>query len=699
MILSIIYFLLVTIGFSFIVDLFVKWEADYFEQFFMRIGLGIGMIPIFGVLFNLLNIPIDFIIFGAIALILPLVVYFKHTRSKSKVKAKKSKSLFDFDAKEFFSEKRNIYYVLILIMFFITSYMYIQGSFNSPAFENGDPYSYGLSTKFIAEEKTYSSDYHFTHYAEPYTQGYQIFLGIMHQSNDSIYWTMKFFSSLIISLAIVFFFFFVRKFTKSDDIGFYATVALFAIPAWLSHFIFSLNFNMALFPLFLYSVLHIKDNKKWKYPVMIVFSSILINHAYTALTIMMFFIAYYLVKVFVEGKISEDYIHVGFYSLVISLFFYVPSLLKYKDFILREKPIDIGGLDRLFPFFYDLITQKVTVFIGIIAIGALVYYYRNQIFKPINNFISKDGMKPMLYFGFFTIIFAILIIPTKKFIAIKGTATRDYVFNDFFIAQSGNYTNNPIGIGSIIMTFFVLGLILILFNYKKLFTENNLWLGQTLTWVILSSIFLFGTYFSVMYIPFRMWTFFAFFTAIIFGFVVNKLVSLINQESIKWLVVILIVILTIPTSFSQKYTHNTVPWSEHQIMVPDSVNLYVWMREGGIPKDSMVTNLCHREYLMSSYDMMTRPWETEDLAERKYFKTDGSLPYYKTALNVSLEDNYNFLKRNNFDFVTIGASCAAKFELDEGEQALLLARVNEMINSTKFIPVKSTGSELLFRII
>ena len=50
--------------------------------------------------------------------------------------------------------------------------------------------------------------------------------------------------------------------------------------------------------------------------------------------------------------------------------------------------------------------------------------------------------------------------------------------------------------------------------------------------------------------------------------------------------------------------------------------------------------------------------------------------------------------------LTVGAvRSKAKFELDEGEQALLLARVNEMINSTKFIPVKSTGSELLFRII
>jgi len=124
-------------------------------------------------------------------------------------------------------------------------------------------------------------------------------------------------------------------------------------------------------------------------------------------------------------------------------------------------------------------------------------------------------------------------------------------------------------------------------------------------------------------------------------------------------------------------------------MVPESQQLYIWMREGGLPKDSMVTNLCHREILVFGYDMLSKSWLNKELDSMR----DDA--YLWRALNESLEDNYIFLKRNNFDYVTIGASCVAKFQMDIG---LVNNRIQEMANSTKFSLVKNTPTEFLFKV-
>jgi len=68
MLISITYFFIVTIGFGFITDLIVKeWKADFIEKLVIRIGVGIAVIPVVGVILNLLHIPLDWRIFLALS--------------------------------------------------------------------------------------------------------------------------------------------------------------------------------------------------------------------------------------------------------------------------------------------------------------------------------------------------------------------------------------------------------------------------------------------------------------------------------------------------------------------------------------------------------------------------------------------------------------------------------------------------------
>jgi len=98
---------------------------------------------------------------------------------------------------------------------------------------------------------------------------------------------------------------------------------------------------------------------------------------------------------------------------------------------------------------------------------------------------------------------------------------------------------------------------------------------------------------------------------------------------------ILIVVLVLFTSFSQKYSINTTKWGDDRLIIPESIDLYVWMRDN-LQKDSHVYPLCIRPEVMYGYDMNPKAWDGE-LAQYAYN------PYYTHSLNESLEDNYIFL--------------------------------------------------------
>ena len=371
MLLSILYFFVLAIGLGFLIDLIIKdWKADFLEKLVIRLGTGIAIVPVLGIVLNVLHIPLDWKIFLAFSIItFSAALYFR----KRELLPKFSKGI----------TKSQTYSFLVLIMFAITAYMYIHGSFAYPWLEDGDPYGYALTSKYIAEEKTYSHPYKFDHYSEPYTQGYQIFMGVLHQTNNSIYWNMKFFNALIISFSIFFFFYFAKRFTKNQDIALISTFALFAVPCWVGHFIFSLNFNMALFPLFLYALASLESNKKWKFLTAIIFASALVNHTYTGVTFAILLIIYYLNKLFVEEKINKEILQAGFFGVLLSLLFYIPSYLKHSDSIAKRGS---GGINQIF-LFVGKIPPLLIYIIIFLALALLVLYYikREKLFLPLKR--------------------------------------------------------------------------------------------------------------------------------------------------------------------------------------------------------------------------------------------------------------------------------------------------------------------------
>src|SRR3989344_6342642 len=260
---TIILFFVYTYGLGYSATYFLKNTEGVLEKHLMRVGIGLGVIPLLIAVLNLIKIPLDWRVFLAISLIIPAYSIVKNKGIKpEKIKLTKT----------------NIAVLLVLLMFAFTFFMYVKGSFNYPYLEDEAPWGHSSDIKYIATEKQISEPIEGKSvlvYAVPYPAGYDAFMAILHQTSEDLVWTMKFFNSLIASLGIIFFYFFAKRFTDSTKKALIATLVLTAIPSYLSHFIWAHSLAVTLFFPALYCAEKIKDDKKWLFALAIVFAGML----------------------------------------------------------------------------------------------------------------------------------------------------------------------------------------------------------------------------------------------------------------------------------------------------------------------------------------------------------------------------------------------------------------------------------------
>src|SRR3989338_859483 len=245
---TIVLFFVYCYGLGFTVSSFVKNSENFLERNLMRLGFGLAMLPFLGLILNLINIPIDWKIILALSLAYPAYYLFKH---KSKPQIKQA------------LPKADISILAMLVLFAVNLYIYASGAFAYPYLEDDDSWSHATSVKFASIEKTvFVSARGVFHYIDPYPPSYDILLGILHQTSNSIYFTLKFFNALIISLSTILFYFFVKEFTQNRNKALFATFALLSIPAFMSHFIWAISLTVPLYFVAFYALERMKYDKK-----------------------------------------------------------------------------------------------------------------------------------------------------------------------------------------------------------------------------------------------------------------------------------------------------------------------------------------------------------------------------------------------------------------------------------------------------
>lgn len=327
---SIALFLFLTFSFGLGVTLFLKNAKNFLERNIMRIGIGIGTIPIFGIVLNLFKIPLDWKILLGISFVCVLFGMFKWKKD-------------GFKFQKINLTKPTLYIGIVMVLFSVLFFVMCKGSFIYPWFENGDPYDHAVSANYIAYQKTFSKPegLYIAHYTEPYVQGFPVFMGLVRQFSDSIVWTLKFYNALLVALSIPFFYFFVKRFTQNLNIALFSTFALTAVPCFQSHFIFAESLALMLFFPAFYCIEMMKEDLKWGCPAVIITASIMVSQQLSAFNFGIFFIIYFICHSLFwiaspreqreqDKKRITCILLVGILGLALSCTFFIPAFTKYS---------------------------------------------------------------------------------------------------------------------------------------------------------------------------------------------------------------------------------------------------------------------------------------------------------------------------------------------------------------------------------
>ncbi|MBU0615719.1 MAG: hypothetical protein KJ601_06505, partial [Nanoarchaeota archaeon] len=508
---TIILFLVYTYGLGYTVTSFLKISAHALEKHIMRVGIGLGVLPILLIILNFFRVPLDWRILLSLSVAYPAYVIFKYRK---------------FNAPSFKVRKSDVTVFIVVLIFFATFGMYLKGAFSYPYLENEDPWGHSVGVKYVAlEKKAYDPVVHRAEmnmdpvlsYIDPYPPAYDALMGILHQTNDSVNWTLKFFNALIISLGIVFFYFFAKEFVGGRNRALYATIILAMIPCYLSHFIWAHSLVITLiFPLF-YTFEKSRYDPKWAYIGGIVFASIWVTQNLSQpLKISTLLFIYIVVGSITRNKFMKSVTFASFFGLLLAGIWWGAMIFKY-------------------------------------GFGKFITYYvgSGAVTEVASGAVTNTS-----------ILLRILSIIPKLF-SPGGTASRSYVMDDFIIAKTTNLINNPIGVGLVLSLLVIFSVILVLLkNRSNIVTKENTWMAVTLLWLLFTFLGVNGVTFDIKIArgAFRVWMLMAIPVALISSEGISCLKKSGKKYKIPFAIIFLLLFGGIwATSGYQKYVHYTNP--------------------------------------------------------------------------------------------------------------------------------------------
>ncbi|NQV09509.1 hypothetical protein HQ529_06700, partial [Candidatus Woesearchaeota archaeon] len=261
----------------------------------------------------------------------------------------------------------------------------------------------------------------------------------------------------------------------------------------------------------------------------------------------------------------------------------------------------------------------------------------------------------------------------STFSAYAGSATRAYTMDDFIWAKKSNLINNPIGIGIVISLLFILSVGYIFFRYKQLAKKKNSWITTSLIWFIITFLLVNSATFNlpIGIFAFRTWLLMAVPISILCTEGLFFLFRLSSKYKIgKAIILILLVLAILQTSFSAKYTVNTANWYAGNFKTPQEIGAYVWLKT--LPLDTKV---------------FTFALAVEVTGFNKYICIwcDDEYNILQKGITGSTPDSvYNFLKRNNYEYFIVGASDFLKYGTNQTNDLLM-----GLLNSNKVTPAQN----------
>jgi len=594
---TILLFFAYSFGLGFAVSSFVKNSENFLERNLMRIGLGLSMLPFLAIALNIMGIPADWRIILALSMAYPAYSLFRSYTSKGYKN-------FNF---QFRLTKPGISILAMLAIFAANFYVYGTGAFNYPYLEDDDSWGHAQTAKYYSIEKNVFSDTTTkVRYITPYPPAYAVVMGILHQTNDSIYWTLKLFNALIVSMSTIFFYFFIKEFSGNSNKALFAAFAMASIPAFLSHFIWAISLSVPMYFVSFYALERIKhDNKWWIVSGLVMFTTLTSSPTHSTY-FGLFFALYLMAKIALERKLLLRHIAAGAFGLALSfLFWWLPMLMRYG----------VAG------------TLK--------GVGFNVGYAKEL--------------------GLGT--------------ALTGTGDRAYSFSDFFIAKGQNMINSPIGIGIFLSLLAIVAVALLFLRFKHLLKKENHWLVITFVWLLFTLYAVNAANMPIKLSPFRTWMLLAIPVCILAAEGLLNLMSAAKASAGKIGMYALLVILLTGiyfTSTQQKIAVNTATWppggfwtyvkDESGRAYSPELEGYLWIKDNIAPDTKAFAFVIDGPII--GMDKFICYW------------CDDIMDFKKNGANKTAEETHSFLKERDYEYIIIDGQYAKAFGAEEANAKL-----------------------------
>lgn len=628
MIFSLLLFFFLTISLGSICAWAGFKKENFFERILICCGTGIALIPITGALFNLFKIPLSYKSFFFLGCAILLLTFFYLWK-------KNKQTVFSFKPRQIISWQD----AATAALFLISLLVYLRGSLSFSWLGSDDPYRFAAAIKYIEIEKTFTAPFRFVNTSQPYPQGYQILMALLSQASQSLNWALKFFTSLLASLSLFFFYFLANKLLKNKTAALFSTFALAAIPAWLTHYIFALNLNLVLLPLFFYTLKKAGQNQVWAPIPGLILASLYCTHFYSAFITTLILGAYFLANLFSGNSPSKKLIFCLSSGLTLSLTFWIPSsLIQFPG----RLP---GGMSHIISLAQKLATEITFLagtifFIFSLSLFLLLKKRIYQKFPGLRQKITSPKAKLVSFYLLLTALLFLLLVPDKK-MPVLGTATIPYTWRHFLLFRTPhNVIQNPFGIGILPLTLAIAAFFYLIFQKSRLFTLKNKNYLTIFFIAILTFLGVMSGRFSLNLMPFRMWVFFAFSVALLNGIFYNEFVAKVDKNKLKIAAVLILAISFIPTWYQNKYKLNASFWGDGFVPTMQSKEFYGWIKDN-LPKNSKVYALGVTQYLPIAFDMLSLAWD-KDVEE-----------YLGKDIVACPAENYAFLKKKGYQYIAI----------------------------------------------
>jgi len=379
--------------------LFVSFSLGFAltrEKNFMTIAFGLALFCTLSIAFNIIGIPLNWIVF--LALSVAITIYFIYKKELN----------FQFT-------KPDWAIALVLLMAVINTWIFWTGATAYPYLEDDDPWSHAVGTKWISETGSYSRYFDGTNfsrlYIEPYPPSFDIVMGVLHQLTTSVTSTLKFYNAFLCGLSIIFAFYTITELTGNRRLGLFSAFFLLALPSFLSHFIWAQTLAMLFFFAAFYGFEKSIRDKRLIIPTGLAVGAIAITQPSAPAVFILFAGAYLLAKYYAEGKdVIKPIVFACVIGIAITAVYYVPVVLKYGPKYTSEgiglfqgifdpasKEDTSGGLvygvsDYLFVLPYGKIDQHVGIglVISLLALAGVYLFYKE---------ISEGKKQPWMIFS------------------------------------------------------------------------------------------------------------------------------------------------------------------------------------------------------------------------------------------------------------------------------------------------------------